>query len=157
MAMTVKNWILLTAGMLGVITSASAADLVKMAERSPEIQTFMRIVDTAGLTDTFKSKGPFTLFVPSDSAFDRLPDNVKKSLLSDKKSAAKLISDHVVQSKLLVVEISPGKTKTIDGSQISLTSDNGLVKIDGASVIQSDLVADNGVIHIIDKVVQPDE
>lgn len=151
-----KGLYLLIASVAAYASPVYADDLIKTAERSLEMQTFVTAMNNAGMADVFKNKGPFTVFAPSDAAFNRLPSAVKESLVADKEAAAKLVSDHVVQGKILVTEIKPGKTRTIDGSTITLTSDNGLVKIDGASVIQSDLVADNGVIHIIDTVVLPE-
>jgi uncharacterized surface protein with fasciclin (FAS1) repeats len=150
-----KSLYFLIAAMFAGIAPAYAADLVKTAERSLEIRTFVDALNNAGLSDVLKNRGPFTVFAPSDSAFGRLSANEKKSLLSDRESVEKLVAGHVVQGKMLITEVKPGKTKTIDGSTITLTSDNGLVKVDNASVIQSDVIADNGVIHIIDTVVRP--
>lgn len=145
------------AGMLIGTSPAYAADLVKTAERSGEIKTFVNALNNAGLAEVLKNRGPFTVFAPSNSAFNRLPANEKESLLSDKERAQKLVAGHVVEGRILVTEVKPGKTQTIDGNTITLTSDNGLVKIANASVIQSDVIADNGVIHIIDNVVLPEK
>ena len=150
-----KALYVLIAGMIAGTTPAYAADLVKTAERSLEIQTFVDAMNNAGLADVLKKEGSFTVFVPSDTAFSRMPPGEKNSLLSDKEKAQKLVSAHVVQGKMLITEIKPGKTGTIDGGTITLKSDNGLVNVENASVIQSDVVADNGVIHIIDTVVKP--
>lgn len=148
---------LLVALVLAASGPAIADDLVKTAERSPEIRTFVDAINLAGLNETFRNKGPFTIFAPSESAMARLSPDVKKTLLSNKENATKFVSDHIVPGKIVVTEIKPGKTQTIDGRTISLQSDNGLVKVEGASVIQSDIVADNGVIHIVDTVVLPEK
>lgn len=133
-----------------------AADLVGTAERSLEIQTFSNALKKNGsLTEVLKNKGPFTIFAPSDSAFNRMPSNEKDALLSDEKRIENLIASHIVPGKMLITEVKPGKRQTISGGAISLTSDNGLVKVENASVVQSDVIADNGVIHVIDTVVQP--
>jgi uncharacterized surface protein with fasciclin (FAS1) repeats len=148
---------LLIAGMLMGMGPVHAADLVKTAERSLEIKTFSDTMNNTDLTDVLKNRGPFTIFAPSNSAFNRLSSTEKIALLSDQEKAEKLVAGHIVEGKILITEVKPGKTQTIDGGTITLTSDNGLVKVEDASVIQSDLVADNGVIHIIDTVVVPEK
>ncbi|WP_460842746.1 fasciclin domain-containing protein [Noviherbaspirillum agri] len=137
--------------------SASAADLVGTAKRSSEISHFVEAVQIAGLSDTLRQRGPFTVFAPSDSAFNQLPQEEKKALLSDRETAAKFVSDHVIPGKHMVMDIKPGETQTIDGSKLHVKSDNGLVRVEDASVIQSDLDADNGVIHIVDKVIHTEK
>jgi uncharacterized surface protein with fasciclin (FAS1) repeats len=148
---------LLIAGMLTGVFPAYAADLVQTAKHSPEIQTFSDAIDNAGLAPLLRNNGPFTIFAPSDFAFNRLSSNEKEALLSDREKMEKLVASHVVKGKMMITEVKPGETQTLGGATIMLRSDNGLVKIQEASVIQSDVVADNGVIHVIDTVVQPEK
>lgn len=155
MGATMKSFGLLVAGAIAGAGPAYAENLVETAERSVEIQTFAIAMNNAGLADMLKNKGPFTIFVPSNAAFNRLPSGQKDALVSDRGSAEKLVASHVIPGRILITEVKPGETKTINGSTITLTSDNGLVKVQGASVIQSDVIADNGVIHVIDTVVLP--
>jgi uncharacterized surface protein with fasciclin (FAS1) repeats len=156
MGVLMKGLCLLVAGVIAGASAAYAEDLVETTKRSVEIQTFADAMNNAGLTNMLKNKGPFTIFVPSNAAFNRLPSDQKNALLSDRGSAEKLVASHVIPGRILITEIKPGKTQTINGSTITLTSDNGLVKVEGASVIQSDIIADNGVIHVIDTVVLPE-
>lgn len=134
---------------------AEAEDIVGTAKQSPEISTFVAAVNTAGLAHLLSENGPYTVFAPSDSAFKALSPDERESLLSDKEQATKVVSDHVIRGSLTVAEIKPGTVRTIDGSTVRLESDNGLVKVENASVIQSDMRADNGVIHVVDAVVKP--
>ncbi|NDP60926.1 MAG: fasciclin domain-containing protein, partial [Oxalobacteraceae bacterium] len=116
---------------------------------------FLASVKAAGMTDSLRHQGPFTVFAPSDEAFAKLPEGEVESLMKDKAKLARMLSRHIVPGKLLVAEVKPGPVKTIQGDSIKLTSDNGMITVDGARVTQSDLKADNGVIQVIDKVILP--
>lgn len=132
-----------------------AADLVETAATSGTFKTFLAAAKAAGMLETLKSSGPYTVFAPSDSAFGKLPPGTMNSLMKDKTKLAELVSYHVIPGKVMVAEVKPGKVKTIEGESVTLTSDNGKITVDNANVVQSDLQADNGVIHEIDAVVMP--
>jgi len=133
-----------------------AADLVDTAANSATSKTFLAAVKAAGLTQTLKNNGPYTIFLPTDSAFKQLPPETVDSLMKDKKKLAQVLAYHVVPGKITVADVKPGEVKTMEGESLKLTSDNGKVTInDEANVIQSDVMADNGVIHEIDKVILP--
>ncbi|MEB0135658.1 fasciclin domain-containing protein [Actimicrobium sp. CCC2.4] len=147
---------LLFAAMLALSAgTASASDLVDTADTSGGFKMFLATVKAAGMTDSLRHQGPFTVFAPSDEAFAKLPDGEVESLMKDKAKLARVLSRHIVPGKLLVAEVKPGPVKTIQGDSIKLTSDNGMITVDGARVTQSDLKADNGVIQVIDKVILP--
>ncbi len=137
------------------VSAASATDLVETASTAGSFNTFLATVKAAGMTDALRNQGPFTIFAPSDEAFAKLPDGTVESLMKDKVKLAKLLSHHIVPGKLLVAEVKPGPMKTIQGDSIKLTSDNGMVTVNGARVTTSDLKADNGVIQTIDTVMLP--
>lgn len=137
------------------IFNAFAADLVETASSAGTFKTFLAAAQTAGFTETLRTTGPYTVFAPTDSAFDKLPAGTLDTLLKDKKKLAQMIAYHVIPGKVAIADIKPGKVKTIQGNALTLTSDNGKVTVDNANVIQSDLMADNGVIHEIDAVVLP--
>ncbi|MFT5590091.1 MAG: putative surface protein with fasciclin (FAS1) repeats [Bradyrhizobium sp.] len=137
------------------INAASATDLVETASTAGNFNTFLATVKAAGMTDSLRKQGPFTIFAPSDEAFAKLPDGTVESLMKDKVKLAKLLSHHIVPGKLLVAEVKPGPLQTIQGDSINLTSDNGMVTVNGARVTTSDLKADNGVIQVIDTVMLP--
>ena len=139
---------LLTAG-----PGATAADLVETATTSGSFKTFLAAANAAGMTETLKKSGPYTVFAPSDSAFNQLPPGTVDSLMKDKAKLAEILSHHVIPGKVTVADVKPGKVQTLQGDTVTLKSDNGKVTVDNANVIQSDLMADNGVIHEIDAVV----
>lgn len=137
-----------------VVPCATAADLVDTAEKSSEIRTFYEALKATGTGDLLKKNGPYTVFAPSNSAFDKLPPDQKEALLKDKKKLEEVLAHHVIPEKLVVAEVKPGPAKTMNG-EVALKSDNGKVTVDDANVTLSDIEADNGVIHIIDAVLLP--
>ena len=134
---------------------AGAADLIDTAVTSGNFKTFVAAVKAAGFTESLRSSGPYTVFAPSDEAFSRLPPGTWEALVKDKARLAKVITYLVIPGKVLVADVKPGKTKTLEGAQIMLKSDNGRITVDEAAVIESDIVADNGVLHAIDTVAMP--
>lgn len=134
---------------------ALAADLVETASSSGGIKTFVAALKTTGFEDSLKNGGPYTVFAPADSAFDKLPPDTKKDLMNDKKKLEQVLAYHVIPGTVRVAEVKPGKVQTVQGSSLTLTSDNGKVTVDEANVTESDVTADNGVIHVIDTVVLP--
>lgn len=137
--------------------NAMAADLVETASTSVGIKTFVAALKKTGFDDSLKTGGPYTVFAPADSAFDKLPPETKKDLLNDKKKLEQVLAYHVIPGTVRVAEVKPGKVQTIQGSSITLTSDNGKVTVDQANVTESDVAADNGIIHVIDTVVMPSQ
>jgi uncharacterized surface protein with fasciclin (FAS1) repeats len=135
--------------------SAWAADLVETASTSGSFKTFLAAAKAAGITDTLKNSGPYTVFAPSDSAFNQLPPGTVNSLMKDKTKLAEILSHHVIPGKVTVADVKPGEVQTIQGDTVMLKSDNGKVTVENANVVQSDMMADNGVIHEIDAVVLP--
>lgn len=143
--------------LLSYASHALAADLVETASTSGTFKTFLSAVKAAGLADTLKESGPYTVFAPGDSAFNKLPPGTLNSLMKDKEKLAAILSHHVIPGKVTVADVKPGKVQTLQGDFLSLTSDNGKVTADRANVIQSDLEADNGIIHEIDAVILPEK
>lgn len=139
-------------------TSAQAEDLIEAAGHSVTFKTFLSAAKSAGLAQTLKTEGPYTVFIPTDAAFSKLPSGTADSLMKDKKKLAQVLAYHVVPGKITVAEVKPGEVRTMEGSPLKLSSDNGKVTLNGeANVIQSDVMADNGVIHEIDSVVIPQD
>ena len=133
--------------------AAQAADLVETAATSGSFKTFLAAAKAAGMTDTLKNSGPYTVFAPSDSAFNQLPPGTVSSLMKDKAKLAEILAHHVIPGKVTVADVKPGKVQTLHGDMVTLKSDNGKVTVENANVVQSDMMADNGVIHEIDTVV----
>ena len=134
--------------------SAQAKDIVDTAVDAGSFKTLVTALQAAGLVETLKGKGPFTVFAPTDEAFAKIPKADLDALLKDKKKLSAVLTYHVVGSKVLAKDIKPGKVKTVQGSELTLATAGG-VTVDGAKVTAADIAADNGVIHVIDTVVMP--
>jgi uncharacterized surface protein with fasciclin (FAS1) repeats len=134
---------------------ADAADLVDTATSAGNLKIFVAALKAAGFTESLRGPGPYTVFAPSDEAFARLPPGAWDALVRDKARLAKVLTYQVIPGKILIAEVKPGKTKTLQGGTLDLKSDNGRVTADEATVIESDIMADNGVIHAVDTVVMP--
>lgn len=132
-----------------------AADIVDTAIATGSLKTFVAALKAAGFTESLKSAGPYTVFAPSDEAFAKLPTGTWDALIKDKAKLAQVLAYHVVPGKILVAEVKPGNVKTVQGTTLRLASDNGQITVNNAKVTQSDVIADNGIIHAIDTVVLP--
>lgn len=137
------------------IGSACADDLLDTARRAGSFTRFVDAVRIAGLTRELKADGPYTLFIPSDAAFAALPEGEWQALLKDRDRLAHVLRYHMVAGRLKVTEVKPGPVRSDEGRPLQLKSDNGMVTVNGARVTESDLAADNGIIHAIDDVLMP--
>lgn len=138
--------------------SAKANDIVDTAIAAGQFSTLVAAVQAAGLVDTLKGDGPFTVFAPTDAAFAALPEGTVESLLKpeNKDQLVAVLTYHVVAGKIMSADIA-GKTAQVDsvqGSAISVNAMNG-VKVDNATVVTADIETSNGVIHVIDAVILP--
>jgi len=143
------------AALAAASTLASAADIVDTAVSAGQFNTLVKAVQAAGLVDTLKGKGPFTVFAPTDEAFAKLPAGTVEALLQDKEKLAKVLTYHVVPGKVTASQVKPGDVKTVQGQALKVRTDGGKVMVDNARVIKADVMASNGVIHVIDTVVLP--
>ncbi len=148
-----KKLITLTA--LSLVTLAvQAKDIVDTAVAAGGFKTLATALQAAGLVDTLKGKGPFTVFAPTDDAFAKIPKAQLDALLADKAKLTAVLTYHVVAGKVMAKDVKAGKVKTMQGTELTLGTTSG-VTVDGAKVTKADIVADNGVIHVIDSVVMP--
>jgi uncharacterized surface protein with fasciclin (FAS1) repeats len=136
-------------------TSAAAKDIVDTAVAAGQFNTLAAALKAAGLVDTLKGPGPFTVFAPTDAAFAKLPKADLDALLQDKAKLTSVLTYHVVPGKVMAKDVQPGMVKTVQGSSATVKAQGGKVMIDGATVTKTDIVADNGVIHVIDSVILP--
>ena len=134
--------------------SVQAKDIVDTAVGAGTFKTLAAALSAAGLVDTLKGKGPFTVFAPTDEAFAKIPKAQLDALLADKAKLTAVLTYHVVPGKVMAKDVKAGKVKTVQGSDLTLATASG-VMVDGAKVTATDIVADNGVIHVIDSVVMP--
>jgi uncharacterized surface protein with fasciclin (FAS1) repeats len=110
----------------------------------------------AGLVETLQGAGPFTVFAPTDAAFAKVPDDTLNALLADKDALTKVLTYHVVAGRVLSTDIRPGPVTTVEGQPIELAVQGGAVVVNGsARVTTPDVLAANGVIHVIDSVLVP--
>jgi len=131
------------------------ADIVDTAIKAGSFNTLVAAVKAAGLVETLKGAGPFTVFAPSDDAFAKLPAGTVDGLLKDIPKLKKILTYHVVSGKVMAADVVKLKSaKTVEGSEVKIDAANG-VKINNSKVTTADVVADNGVIHIIDTVLMP--
>ena len=134
--------------------SVQAKDIVDTAVAAGQFKTLATALRAAGLIDTLKGKGPFTVFAPTDAAFAKIPKAQLDALLADKAKLTAVLTYHVVAGKVMAKDVKAGKVKTVQGSELTVTTMGG-VQVDGAKVVKTDITADNGVIHVIDTVVMP--
>jgi len=131
------------------------ADIVDTAVSAGSFTTLVAAVQAAGLVDTLKGAGPFTVFAPTDEAFAKLPEGTVESLLNDIPKLTKILTYHVVSGKVMAADVvNLTSAKTVEGSEVKIDASNG-VKINDSNVTTADVAADNGVIHIIDSVLLP--
>jgi uncharacterized surface protein with fasciclin (FAS1) repeats len=136
------------------------ADIVDTAISAGSFNTLVAAVKAAGLVDTLKGKGPFTVFAPTDEAFQKLPKGTVEALLKDIPKLTSILTYHVVAGKVMAADVVKLKTaKTVQGQEVKIDASkwhlHKTVKINDANVVKADVVADNGVIHVIDKVIMP--
>jgi len=138
----------------GISLSVQAKDIVDTTVAAGSFKTLATALGAAGLVDTLKGKGPFTVFAPNDAAFAKIPKADLDALLKDKAKLTAVLTYHVVPGKVMAADVKAGKVKTVQGSELTITTSNG-VMVNNAKVIKTDIVADNGVIHVIDTVLMP--
>jgi uncharacterized surface protein with fasciclin (FAS1) repeats len=139
------------------VSTANAADIVDTAVANGNFKTLVAAVQAAGLAETLKGTGPFTVFAPTDAAFAALPAGTVDDLLKpeNKDKLVAVLTYHVVPGKVLSTDLSDGlKAKTVQGAEVTFDLDNGAM-VNDAKVVTADVTADNGVIHVIDKVILP--
>jgi uncharacterized surface protein with fasciclin (FAS1) repeats len=136
-------------------TTAAQADIVDTALGAGQFNTLARALAAAGLVDTLKGAGPFTVFAPTDEAFARIPADQLNALLADKAALTKVLTYHVVAGSIPASKVKSGQVKTVQGQSLDVSASTAGVRVNDARVVKADIIATNGVIHVIDKVVMP--
>ncbi|MFN4129786.1 MAG: fasciclin domain-containing protein [Paracoccaceae bacterium] len=137
--------------------SHGGKDIVDTAVAAGTFNTLVAAVTAAGLVDTLKGEGPFTVFAPTDEAFAALPEGTVENLLlpENKDQLTAILTYHVVPGKVMSTDLSEGLTAaTVNGADVTITLDGG-AKVNGANITTADIEATNGVIHVIDTVIMP--
>ncbi|SRR5579859_1190833 len=150
---------------LGALLSATAIkeatagkDIIDTAVAAGSFKTLATALQAAGLVDTLKGEGPFTVFAPTDDAFKKLPAGTLESLLKpeNKEKLRAILTYHVVAGKVTAAQVTKlSSAKTLNGQDLAITSHDGAVMVNNAKVVQADIPASNGVIHVIDTVILP--
>jgi uncharacterized surface protein with fasciclin (FAS1) repeats len=154
-------WTALLALLLGstwMVTASEKQDIIDTAVAAGSFQTLAKALDAAGLVETLKGKGPFTVFAPTDDAFGKPPPDTLEDLLKpeNKDKLVSILTYHVVPGKVLASEVSKmTSVKTVNGQALSISTEDGAFMVDNAKVTKTDIVCSNGVIHVIDSVMLP--
>ena len=143
---------------VAALPAHAASDIVDTAVHAGKFNTLVAAVKAAGLMETLKGKGPFTVFAPTDEAFAKLPPGTLANLLKpeNKTKLAAILTYHVLPGKVAAEDIAGKKLQaaTVEGASVKIDATTG-VMVDDARVVQADVMASNGIIHVIDKVIMP--
>lgn len=145
--------------MVGGSLMVASLDIVDNAAKASNVTTVVAAVKAAGLVDTLKGPGPFTVFAPTNAAFAKLPKGTVESLLKPemKKDLTSILTYHVVAGRYTAADLKDGMTlKTVNGATLKVSNVNGVVKINGSAMVETaDVISSNGVTHVIDTVLMP--
>lgn len=150
-----KKAFLATFLLLTSATFSFAADIVDTAVAAGSFKTLVSLIQKAGLVDTLKSAGPFTVFAPTDAAFAKVPKATMDMLAANPDKLKAVLTYHVVGAKVMAADVKTGAAKTVNGQNIMLRAVGGKVTVNKAHVTKADIACDNGVIHVIDAVILP--
>ena len=131
--------------------------VVEVAVHSEPLSTLVAAVKAAGLVDTLQGKGPFTIFAPTNKAFEKLPEGTVETLLKPENKAklVAILTYHVVPGKVMAADVKTMKAKTVNGKEVDIKVGLDGVMVGKAKVIKTDLIGSNGVIHVVDTVILP--
>jgi uncharacterized surface protein with fasciclin (FAS1) repeats len=136
-------------------TAEPTKDIVTTAVQAGSFNTLARALAAADLVETLQGPGPFTVFAPTDEAFAKLPPGTLEALLADKARLTKVLTYHVVPGAVMAADVAKmSSARTVQGQSVTISTGGG-VKVDDANVVKTDIVATNGVIHVIDAVILP--
>jgi uncharacterized surface protein with fasciclin (FAS1) repeats len=147
--------IAVTAVLSGCATTPAPTTIADTAARTPQLSTLTRLLGEAGLADTLRGPGPFTVFAPSDEAFKAVPAATMAQLAKDKDMLRSVLTFHVVPGKVMAAEVKNGPVKTVQGANLALSRAGTFVTVEDAVVQVPDVPVTNGVVHIIDAVLIP--
>ncbi|WP_309639122.1 fasciclin domain-containing protein [Methylibium sp.] len=142
-------------GVAGCAISSMPTSIAETAATTPELSTWNRLITDAGMTETLRAAGPYTAFAPSDDAFKAVPQATLASLAKDKEQLKLLLQYHLVSGKVATADVKTGPAKTLQGANLALSKSGNFVTVDDAVVTRADMLASNGVVHMIDRVLVP--
>jgi len=158
--MNKRTWLLGSAAaalvaLAGCATAPPPAAITDTVARAPQLSTLSKLISDAGLTDTLRGPGPFTLFAPTDEAFKAVPAKTLAELAANKEMLAAVLTFHVLPGKVMSADVKNGAAKTVNGANVALAKSGTFVTVEDAVVQQADVPATNGVVHLIDRVLIP--
>ena len=158
--MNKRTWLLGSAAAVlvavgGCATAPSPVSMTDTVARTPQLSTLSKLISDAGLADTLRGPGPFTLFAPTDEAFKAVPAKTLAELAANKEMLAAVLTFHVLPGKVMSADVKNGAAKTVNGANVALAKSGTFVTVEDAVVQQADVPATNGVVHLIDRVLIP--
>lgn len=144
-----------TAALMACATVPAPTTVVDTAARTPQLSTLTKLINDAGMADTLRGAGPFTVFAPSDEAFKAVPAKTMAELAANKDLLKAVLAYHVLPGKVTSADAKNSNMKTVQGANVALARAGTFVTVEDAVVTQADVMATNGVVHIIDKVLIP--
>lgn len=158
--MNKRQWLLAAAGSVvmllsGCASTGSSATIADLTARDPSLSTLNQLVRQAGMEDSLRGAGPYTLFAPNNEAFKAMSAKTLSDLSADPARLKALLQHHLLPGKTMAADIGNGQVSTLLGSKLSLSRAGTFVTVDESIVTQADLPASNGVIHVIDRVLTP--
>jgi uncharacterized surface protein with fasciclin (FAS1) repeats len=150
----------LATAIVAVLISACAtpqapSPITDTAQRTPQLSTLTKLINDAGLAETLRGAGPYTVFAPSDDAFKAVPAATLQALASDKELLKSVLTFHVLPGKVNSADVKNGNAKTVQGANVALSKSGSFITVEDAVVTQADVPASNGVVHVIDRVLMP--
>ena len=143
------------AGGHGMHSEKAKHDIVETAAEAGNFDTLLTAAKAAGLVETLKGDGPYTLFAPTDEAFAQIPADELNALLMDKEALTQVLTNHLIRGKVTANDVARlDSAETVAGQSVTISSNYG-VKVNDAKVIKTDIMASNGIIHVVDKVIMP--
>jgi uncharacterized surface protein with fasciclin (FAS1) repeats len=143
------------AALAGCATTPPPATITDTAARTPQLSTLNKLINDAGLADTLRGPGPYTVFAPTDEAFKAVPAKTLEDLGKDKALLVSVLTYHVLPGNVPAAEVKNGAAKTVQGANVALSRSGTFVTVEEAVVTQADVKASNGVVHVIDRVLIP--
>ena len=139
----------------GCATAPAPASIADTAARTPQLATLSKLINDAGLADTLRGTGPYTVFAPTDEAFKAVPAATLEALGKDKERLKAVLAYHVIAGQVMSADVKNGPAKTLQGGNVALSKSGTFVTVEDAVVTQADVPATNGVVHLIDRVLMP--
>lgn len=143
------------AALAGCATQQSPVSIADTIAAAPQLSTLSSLVAKAGLTETLKTSGPFTIFAPTNEAFAKVPAKTMDDLAQNPEKLKAVLTYHVVTGKVVAADVKNGNAKTVNGANIALSKAGEFVTVEDAMVQKADILAINGVVHVVDSVLIP--